>query len=128
MAYCFLGNNSLTLSGTSVITGTFSASNMIITNGTGQLIKLFPSASSFTFPVGDNSPAYSPCLFNYSAGTFSGATSLGVRVTNGVESNLTSTDKLNRYWTLTDNISGGVGNATFNYNASDVGTEANLIA
>jgi hypothetical protein len=51
-----LGNFNLTLQALELTIGggANSATKMIITNGTGMLVKIFTSASSYTYPIGDN--------------------------------------------------------------------------
>jgi gliding motility-associated-like protein len=110
----FLGNNDLTIgNGATSSAGTVTA--MVITDGTGQMKKIFPSgASAFTFPVGDNSISndYSPTTITYTAN--STIRTIGVIVTDTQHpSDGTATDYISRYWTFTDNQAG-----TYAYNAS----------
>jgi len=78
-------------------------------------------------PVGD-STNYTPANINVNAGSFSSA-SFGVKVSVGKHgSNTSTTDYLNRSWTVTNTgITGLSYDPTFTYVAGDVaGTEANL--
>ncbi len=123
-----LGENNLTLGENAVVSGTPSASNMIVNGGTGVLKKVFTGTGSFVFPLGDNTDTaeYSPATLNFTAGTFNSAWA-GVRVTNDNQPDNTSTDNyLNRYWTVTQSgISDFSCNTAFTYVPTDVaGTEA----
>ena len=126
-----LGNNDLTLGAAATVTGTPSASNMIVTNGTGVLKKLLSATGTFIFPVGDSTGTaeYSPATLNFTSGTFADGAYASLNVTNTKQPNNTSTtDYLNRYWTVTESgISGFSCDTTFNYLAADVaGTEADI--
>lgn len=120
-----LGNNNLTLSSaTSTIGGnTPSATNMIVTNGIGQLIKAFPaSAYPFTFPVGDTvgTPEYSPTTLSFT--TSSATRNIGVRVINAPHPNMGGVSNyLNRYWIFTNSAAGTYSyNLDFTYTNNDV--------
>ncbi|MGB2866851.1 MAG: T9SS type A sorting domain-containing protein [Bacteroidota bacterium] len=123
-----LGANNLTLSGT--VTGTPSATAMVATNGAGQFRKSFTADGSFTFPIGEvtGTAEYSPVAVTMAAGGYSSAY-VSATVTNSKQSsNTSSTDFINRFWTL-----GGSGitspnySAVFTYKTADVnGTEANM--
>lgn len=126
-----LGANHLTLSDVATISGTPSASNMIVATGSGELRKSFSADASFTFPVGDNTGTaeYSPVNVNLTAGGYSSAY-VGVKLSNAKESNNASgTDYLNRYWVLSSSgLTSPSYSATFTYVPADVaGTENNLI-
>ena len=126
-----LGDNDLTLGATATVSGTPSASNMIVTNGTGVLKKVFFAAASFTFPVGDNSGTaeYSPATLDFTSGTFAGGAYAAVIATNTKQpDNTSATDYLNRFWSVTQSgISAFSCDTTFNYLAADVaGTEADI--
>lgn len=123
-----LGNYNYVVGDT--IIGTFSASNMIVTDGTGALKKIFTQKSSFTFPVGDatGTAEYSPVSLTNN-GTFT-ADTVSVSVVNAKHpNNNNATDYLSRYWTLSG--TGATANsygAVFTYNAADVaGTESNFV-
>jgi len=120
-----LGNNNLTLSSaTSTIGGNTPAdTNMIVTNGTGQLIKAFPTgAYTFTFPVGDTvgTAEYSPTTLNFSSS--SATRNIGVRVVNAVHPSMGGvTNYLNRYWIYTNSAAGTYAyNLDFGYADGDV--------
>lgn len=120
----------LTLGSSATIGGTPSRTAMIYSSSTGELRKTFASNGAFTFPIGDNSGTaeYSPCYINLTADAYLSAY-VGVKVANSkYSSNTSSTDYLNRYWTLS---SSGLTNpnysAEFTYVNADIsGTESNL--
>ena len=127
-----LGNNNLTLSSSSVISGTPSANNMIVATGTGEIRKTFTGTGSFTFPVGDNTGTteYSPVTLNFTSGGFSSAYA-GVKVSNTKHgSNISQTDYLNRYWSVSQSgITSFACDVTLQYVPADVvGTESNIWA
>ena len=122
-----LGAYNLTLSG--AISGAFTSSNMIIASDSGELRKVFSSVpSSFTFPVGTES-SYSPVVLALTGGTLSSAY-IGVKVSAAKSSaNASTTNYLNRYWTLTSNgITNPVHTDTLYYTTSDIsGSEAGMV-
>ncbi|MBL0316553.1 MAG: T9SS type A sorting domain-containing protein [Flavobacteriales bacterium] len=132
-----LGANNLTLSNTATgaITGTFSSSRMIITNGAGQLIRAIATGGlpiTYNFPVGDNtgSTEYSPASFVFAAN--GAARNIGVRVVEGNHPQLNSspaqTDYLSRYWAISNSAASTYTyTPSFTYPASDLnGSESNL--
>ena len=127
-----LGNNHLTLGTAATVSGSPSATSMIVTNETGVLKKLLSAIGSFTFPVGDNTGTaaeYSPATLTFTSGTFGGSAYAAIGVTNDKQpQNTSATDYLNRYWTVTQNdITSFSCATTFNYLTDDVvGTEANI--
>ena len=123
-----LGDNNLTLGTAATVSGSPSATSMIVTNGTGVLKKMFSEKGSFTFPVGDNTAKYSSATLDFTSGDFSSAWA-AVKVTNLRQpDNTSATDYLNRYWSVTQSgVSGFSCNTTFNYLPADVvGTEADI--
>ncbi|MCX6246893.1 MAG: hypothetical protein NTW10_04095 [Bacteroidetes bacterium] len=126
-----LGANNLVLGSTATVAGTPSASSMIVPTGTGQLMKIFSSTGSFTYPVGDNTGAaeYTPVTLAITAGSFGTNANVGVNLANlKYPYDSVAGSYLNRYWTLTQqNITGFACNLTFQYKPADVvGTEAQL--
>jgi hypothetical protein len=116
-----LGSNNMTLGESSNISGTPSATNMIVANGTGELRKAFTSTGSFTFPVGDNdgTAEYSPVTLNFTSGTFTNAFT-GVNLVNAAYSG-SSGSYLERYWNITSSgITGFLCDAQFNYVLADI--------
>lgn len=125
-----LGTYNLTLGSAATISGTPSATNMVVAASTGELRKTFTGTGSFTFPVGDNTGTaeYSPITLNFTSGTFSSAYA-GVNLANSKHPNNTSvTDYLNRYWTVNQSgISNFSCEVTAQYLPADVsGTEVNI--
>ncbi len=124
-----LGNGFLTLGAAATITGTPSASNMIVATNNGQLGKIFTATGSFTFPVGDNTVTaeYSPVTLNFTAGTFAGGAIATVKLSNSAWNGMTPS-YLNRYWSVNSyGITEFACDAEFNYLPADViGTEASL--
>lgn len=126
-----LGSNNLTLSTSSHITGTPSATKMIIATGGGELRKRFSGTGSFTFPIGDNSGTneYSPAVLEFTSGAFGSFAYAGISLTDSKHANNGSlTDYLSRYWSVTqNNINGFSCNVTFTYLDDDInGTESNI--
>ncbi len=104
---------------------TGSASRIVITNGTGMLVKYFNGTSgSYTYPIGDNTGTieYSPVAFTVSA-LSGGRDSIGFRVTNSQHPNdFTVTNYLNRYWTC-----GAISSTGYNYNATFTYLTADIV-
>ncbi len=127
----YLGNYNLTLGGSATVSGTPSETNMIVTNGTGELRKIFNSAVSFTFPVGDNSGTaeYSPVTLNFTSGSFTSPAYVGIKVENSMFTSNQSVDNyLNRYWSITQSgITSFSCNLTFQYLIADIaGSESSI--
>jgi hypothetical protein len=93
-------------------------SSYAIATGTGQLKKSVSATGSFTLPVGDAN-IYSPATIDVTAGSFSSA-AFGIKVTNSKHpQNSSTTDYINRYWTVTHTgITGVSYNPTFLFNFS----------
>jgi len=124
-----LGTNNLTLGSTATVTGTPSATAMVIATGTGELRKSFSGIGAFTFPVGDNTETaeYTPVTLTFTSGTFATGNYAGVKLSNSTYTGL-SGNYLNRYWTITQSgITSAQYNALFQYVPADVvGTETSL--
>ncbi len=130
-----LGSNNLTLGPSATIAGSPSVSNMVVADGSGQLIKQFSdgveATHNFTFPVGDNTGTaeYSPVTLDFTSGSFSSA-SAGVKLVNSQHPNplLPPVDYINRFWTVSQSgISSFSCDTKFKYVDADiVGTESNL--
>jgi hypothetical protein len=123
-----LGNSSLTV--TSTISGTASATNFIATNGTGELKKVVTGIGTTTFPLGDiaDTDEASPVSLNLTA--FGGTSStIGVKVTDGKHpDDASSNDFLTRYWSFTETgATSYTYTATFTYQSGDVtGSNTNM--
>ena len=118
-----LGANNLTLDTAASVSGTPSASNMVVAEGAGEMRKQFSATGSFTFPVGDNTSTaeYSPVTLDFTSGAFSSAYA-AVRLTDAKHaSNTSTTDYVTRYWTVTSSgISGFSCAASFIYVDADI--------
>jgi len=125
-----LGAYNLIIAGSAAVAGTPSATNMIVTNGIGELRKTFTANGSYVFPVGDNTNTveYSPITLNFVSGSYSSAYA-GVKVTNAKHpNNEGSTNYLSRYWSVNQSgITGFSCTVTATYLNVDVtGTVGNL--
>jgi len=124
-----LGSSNLLLGPTASISGTPSATKMVVVTGSGELRKEFTSAGSFTFPVGDSTSTadFSPVTITYNTGTFDAGNYTGV---NLVDDKYTGTDisYLTRYWKVTSSgVTNFTSDANFQYVLTDVvGTEGNI--
>ncbi|HPH81983.1 MAG TPA: hypothetical protein PL185_05400, partial [Flavobacteriales bacterium] len=127
-----IGNNNLSFTNAAAtFNGTFSSSNMVLTNGTGQFIRTIPASgfiNPYVFPIG-GSTGYSPASLTFTAAA--GGT-VGAKVTEGTHPNMLTpvvSDYINRYWNFTT-----TGMATYTYSglmqyqdADIVGSEALLL-
>ncbi|MBI4649041.1 MAG: T9SS type A sorting domain-containing protein [Bacteroidia bacterium] len=128
-----LGTKNLTLAATSTVSGTPSATKMVVATGTGEFRKTFSAIGSFTYPIGDNTVTaeYSPVTLNFTSGTFGGSAYAGTRLTDAKHPNNTTTGAyITRYWSLSQsNITGFSCTVTGNYLDADInGTETNMFA
>ncbi len=117
-----LGSNNLSLGNTATVTGTPSASSMVVATGTGELRKCYSGVGSFLYPVGDNTGTaeYSPVILNFTGGSFGVGNYASVRLANSAYSG-SSANYLNRYWLLSQSgIASPQYNAMFQYSAADV--------
>jgi hypothetical protein len=122
------GSNTLTIGSAGAITGAGTSQHVI-----GNLAKVYSSAGSFTYAVGDASN-YSPVTVNFSTLTTAG--SLTVSVTNSDHPNTTSgtsgvdyNKDINRYWTMKNPTLAGTYTALFNYvNGSPVDRDSGAAA
>ncbi len=119
-----IGSNSLSIGSSGTISGG-SATTMILVSGGGELKKTYSGASSFAFPVGDNTGAtdYSPVTINVTAGSF--PVDLGVSLVDAKHpSNASLANFLSRYWNVTT-TSAVTANVVGTYLAGDInGVEA----
>jgi hypothetical protein len=127
-----LNNYNLTLGVFSNITGSFSANNMIVATGNGEVRKRYSTSESFLFPVGshDGTARFSPALINFTSGTYSPTAYMGVSVkAQKHPSNSSPSHFLNRYWIVNNSgITNFSSEVTFTYTDADiVGTEANIV-
>jgi len=98
-----LGADSLTLGGSASITGA-GASSYIVTNGSGTLNKVYASANTFNFPIGDNLSAgnYTPLSLSIFSGNFPSVINVLVSPSKDPHNN-SALNYLNRYWNVTQN-------------------------
>jgi len=129
-----LGSANLFLGTTGTISGTPSATAMIVPTGTGQLQKSYITGftGSFTYPVGDNTATaeYSPVTLNFTSGTFAAGNYAGVNLVNAKYPTDPNTGSyLKRYWALAQSgITAFNCGATFQYVPADVnGTESLIL-
>ncbi len=124
-----LNNNNLTL-GTNAVAGTFNSSNMIVTNGSGEVRRTFTSVGSYLFPLGENiTSTYSPITVNVTSGTFASAY-VGASVKSGKHpTNYSLQNYLNRYWVVNQSgITGALATISATYLPSDLSSAENNIA
>ena len=113
------------------ISGTPSASRMIVVNGSGYLkrsILGISTSTSYTYPIGDNTGTaeYSPVTLTFTANTTAGM--VGIKAINAKHPNNTETnDYLNRYWTFTTSgLTNYTYRATYTYTLADyIGSSEN---
>ncbi|MEO8086461.1 MAG: hypothetical protein ABI763_06560, partial [Bacteroidota bacterium] len=128
-----LGTNNLIFgSSAAAVAGSFSASNMIVTDNTGTVRKIFSGAGSFDFPVGEvtGTAEYSPSSVTVNSISPAGSY-ISVKVTNAKQPNIVAAtpDYLNRYWPITSDAATISADITCNYLTADIsGTEANLVS
>jgi hypothetical protein len=122
-----IGTHNLTLSPTTTVAGTPSATAMIVATNTGKLRKEMTAAGTFNFPVGDNTGTaeYSPVSLTLASGTFAAGAYVALNLKNAP---FAGNSPLKRYWVVSQSgITSFVADATFNYVAADVtGTEASM--
>lgn len=123
-----LDNFNVTIPASSSAIGTlgFSASTMIVTNGTGELRKsVTTSPTTFTWPVGDitGTNEYSPITLTV---TFAASGYVGIRVIDAAEpNNGAATNYITRYWAASTNLSSYSWSGSATYTAADiVGSES----
>lgn len=126
-----LGDYHLKLSSSASISGSFSSSNMIVTNGTGELRKEFSSTGSFLFPIGDISGTteYSPVTLDFTSGTFAAGAFAGVCVVDDAHPDQSGMNAyLSRQWlTTASGITAYTCNPALTYVDADInGNEAFL--
>ncbi|MCF6365032.1 MAG: T9SS type A sorting domain-containing protein [Bacteroidales bacterium] len=126
-----VNNYDLTLAPPAILDGTFSSGSMINLDGAGKIIKEIESNDNILFPVGDltSGADYSPVEITFNSGTFNANAFYTIDLANSKHpGNTSSSDYLNRYWTITSSgITNFSCNTTFNYTNNDIaGTESNI--
>jgi hypothetical protein len=126
-----LGTYNISVTGTITTTASFDNTHMIVTDGSGTLIKLGTAAGNYqiTYPLGTGS-YYTPMVIStLTAGAYSG--NITVHAVAGRNPNLPfSYDGLLKYWVVSTTGITGITNAqvTFQYNAGEViGSSANYV-
>jgi hypothetical protein len=119
-----LGSNDLTLSTDFTWSGTPSATSMIVTGGTGKVVKLWNGTGSYGFPIGETtgSADYAPVTMTITTGDFAPGAFVSVVVSDTKHPENDSTENfLTRYWTVE---AGGIisytYDAVFQYTTADV--------
>jgi hypothetical protein len=124
-----LGSNNLTLGEGATISGTPSASAMVVATGAGELRKSYATTGSFTYPVGDHSGTaeYTPVTLTFNNGAFAAGNHAGVRLANEAYAGA-SGNYLNRLWNVSLNgITNPQYDAVFQYVPADVvGNESSI--
>ena len=106
---------SVTNNSTGAIQGTFSASNMIETDGTGGLVRNADATLPLSFPVGSGG-YFSPATIN----AISGGTTGTIKVVT-VHDATAPSNFVNKYWDVTTSTGGKTITATFSYDPSEIG-------
>jgi hypothetical protein len=118
--------------GNAAVAGTLSTANMIVASDSGQLRRTFTANGSYTFPIGKNTNGayYTPITVTASGSNYTNA-AIGVQLSENKQAdNASTTNYLNRYWTLTQTGITSCNIATVaTYNNADIaGTESNISA
>lgn len=125
-----LGSNSVTFGENATITGTFSTTRMLRSNGVlsdGGITKAWSGTGSFTFPTGVTGK-YTPATINITAASNPGTVNVKAVNVKHPSTRDAADLQLNYYWQVdTTGFAGGVtATHTYIYAQSDVtGTEAN---
>lgn len=128
----YIDNNLLSLGSSASVSGTFSATRMVRTNGAisdSGMVKNYPvGASTFTFPIGVTGK-YTPVTYNVTANAAVG--SIQIRPVNAKHPATTdaAAKELNYYWLVNGTgFSGLTLTHTYNYINADVnGTETSYV-
>ena len=113
------------------IDGSFDNTTMVVANGNGQLRKRFDRATSFTFPVGDDTGdhQYAPAVFHLSGYSSLSSAWVGVRLKDEQHPlDTSSKDYISRHWQVqSQGISGARYDASFFFTADDIHGDASNI-
>lgn len=124
-------NNRLLILSANPVAGTFNASSMIVTEGTGVVRKQITAVGSYFFPIGENTtPAYSPIQVSIDAATISGYTYIDVAVADGIHpQNNSLQNHLSRYWRITPvGLPDAIASISATYLPSDLSADVSTIA
>jgi len=91
-----LGSNNLSLGSAASISNA-SATNYVVTNGTGRLVKAAVGNTAFTFPIGLNATNYTPVAITNTVGTSDLSVNVGSTITNAV---FDATRIVNLQWSI----------------------------
>ncbi|WP_177428681.1 LamG-like jellyroll fold domain-containing protein, partial [Candidatus Venteria ishoeyi] len=106
-----------TLTATMISLDLNGSSGHVVATGTGELRQTYSSGSK-TFPVGDGQK-YTPIDIDITGGT--GGSYVGVRVTTSKQpQNLSTTNFIERYWSVSTDITDFAADATATYVSNDV--------
>lgn len=112
-----LGSNNITLGSTANISGSMFSGNMVITDGTGEVRKVFSDNGSFTFPIGETTN-YTPATLNLTEGSYVADAYIGMRVINAKEPNNLSTDNyITRYWSVSQS---GISQSKYDFTGTSI--------
>lgn len=129
-AYLNLGNSDLKLAPGATLTGTFSSSRYILTDGTGSLVKeastvnefrSFNSSSNGLYPIGSGG-FYTPYNITAINGSVVGTAIISVRAVSSRQPNVPYfNNALTKYWDIeTTNLTITSANTSFTFNAAEV--------
>ncbi len=118
------GDHNLTISDGATIAGTYSSSNMLVIDGSGQIIKEGNAASDFqmVYPVGTGNN-YTP--YEISSISCSGTGSIAVRPVSGIAPGPPAAEAkdLNKYWEVSETgLTISNADISLTYDMSEVGT------
>ncbi len=123
-------NNDLTIRSAANISGSFSAANMIIIDGSGALKREIAEDGTYIFPIGDTTGMidYSMASLIFTSGTYSDALVSVIVKNEKHPENTSTTDYINRYWTVSQTgITDFACDVSFLYPNEDIqGAESNI--
>jgi hypothetical protein len=118
----YLNDENLTMRAGATVTGTPSASSMIVINGDGKLRREINAAGSMTFPIGDTTSTadYTPATITFSSATFNNGV-VEMSVVNNADVSCGGGNFINRYWQVEfGGITSFAGTGAFRYVNSDI--------
>ena len=123
-----IDDNNLTIESTGNISGTYSATNMIATDGSGSFIRKGSSSANFimTYPLGTGT-YYTP--MQITAFTSTGSGDISVRAVASIAPGppASSTKDLNKYWEISETgLTITSADIQFSYDILEVGTGGNF--
>ncbi len=118
----YLNDENLTMRAGATVTGTPSASSMIVVNGAGKLRREINASGSMTFPIGDTTGTadYTPATITFTSATFNNGV-VEMSVVNNADVSCGGGNFINRYWQVEfGGITGFSGSGAFKYVNSDI--------